>query len=870
MKKLSIALLFLGLFITGCKQPTSPSSKKDSKSKDLVKLEVTSGMEKINILYSYNGVSENQINSVDFYLYENPEDESYVKWERNPKSTYFTFDKLTPGHEYTLKIEVSYDSFSKTFTDEKKISTLPKAAPTIKGSFDTSASETNVQISWKEIGSFTKRIELYRSDSENGEYTKVNTKDYPSNNSYIYDTTMQSKKTYWYKVISYEKDSSEQYVKIGESNAVQVTTGAFVPTTIPAENINCKKGITSLVFEWPEVDGAEKYTVILKDNAIFDKVTLEQKDVTENTYIFRGLQPDTKYNFYLTVTTNGGTSGAQSLESRTAKASFPLKNSYGLNTEYDKCVPKIEADQTKATYSFNVPFEDTTDCTVYFTLRRNTDADSELLCDIGEIENYFFIRENLTPATSYSNYVYNEPTSGYLHMTVTYKDAGGNDTTTDSYIGTNSFYTSNLNPPTNLRITDITKTTATISFDELSEEEKIGKTPKYTIKAYDKDGNLAKGTNGYYIEKEGDSSPITLNNLIKGSEYIFKAETSFEGATSSAPHKETQIIGFTASGIEQKPVVTLKEIQPDDSESALRGIFTYINAEWDALDEAEGVVPENLVYGLEYKIFEHSKYRRVQKSKQDVTYTGTESFSEKFLVNGGNKYTVRVYAYDSTEPGDIVYSDTVKIQLTKIDDSQMFGALTYSQWFAEYADEEDIYEGGIVDFANKKVWVNEKTLEPAEIRSTSKAYNVGYLQLFGKVEQTKFLFPSYDGYKFISFKFNFEKAIENPKDEKVTCVPRILLFDRDCFNFQLSDYGYIEGVYYVIPNEHGTIIEGHTDDEEPYLFEQYKMPYFQGGKTTTHPSEAGLEIDESWVFNNSIYMGVSQTQAGNIGFSYYY
>ena len=59
-------------------------------------------------------------------------------------------------------------------------------------------------------------------------------------------------------------------------------------------------------------------------------------------------------------------------------------------------------------------------------------------------------------------------------------------------------------------------------------------------------------------------------------------------------------------------------------------------------------------------------------------------------------------------------------------------------------------------------------------------------------------------------------------------------------------------------------------DKVPYLFERYKMPYFQNNSTRTNPSQTGLEIDESWVFNNSIYMGVSQTQAGNIGFSYYY
>ena len=56
----------------------------------------------------------------------------------------------------------------------------------------------------------------------------------------------------------------------------------------------------------------------------------------------------------------------------------------------------------------------------------------------------------------------------------------------------------------------------------------------------------------------------------------------------------------------------------------------------------------------------------------------------------------------------------------------------------------------------------------------------------------------------------------------------------------------------------------------PYLFERYRMPYFQNNSTTTHPAEAGLEVDEKYVFNNSVYMGVSQTTAGNIGFSYYY
>lgn len=865
MKKASLVLILAAiLLMTGCPHPTNPEPNKEES--DLITLEVTSaGMEYISISYFFNGTEKTE--GWDFRLYQNENDTNFITWCWEPKTNPYKFENLIPGHEYTLKVEFT-DENNKTYCSTKKVSTKPKAAPEIEGKFVTDPDETYVKISWKELGSFTKKVELYRSDTETGKYDFIKTDGFYID--HIRDKTAEDKKTYWYKVITYEKDSSGEDIKIGESNPIEVVTGASVPKPIPAEDINCKKGITTLIFEWPEVDGATNYITWLRDGNYSYSNTIETKEVTENSVMYKQLQPNKQYYFYIKVQTEGGESKQSYVSFKTSPAGFPVKEYYGSNTEYNRCIPKIEADQTKATYTFKVPFEDSTDCTVYFTLRRNTEEDSELLMDIGTIENYFFIRENLTPATSYSNYVYNDNTSGKLHMTVTYKDENGNETTKDSYIETNSFYTRNLNPPTNLKIEEISKTEATISFDELTEEEKLGKTPQYTIYAYDKEGNLAKDTEGNLIAAHGNTSPLKLTKLIKGTEYIFKAETSFSGASNSAPQESTQVTGNTASGIEQKPVVTLTEVQPGDDEAFYRGVYTYIQADWNALDEAEGVNPENIIYGIEYRIFEHNKYRRPQKNKQDKTYTGTESFSDKFLVNGGNTYTVRVYAYDSEEPGDIVYSDPVKVRLEKIEDHKMHGALTYTDWFEEYANEDAIKEGGIVDFANKKVWFNEKTGETAEIRSSSQGYYVGYLQLFGKVESTKYLFPSYDGYKFVSFKFNLEKAIETPSEEKVTCVPKILLFDRDCFNFQLSDYGYISAVYYVIPNEQGTILQEYNDEAEPYLFERYKMPYFQNGSTSTHPSEAGLEIDESYVFNNSVYMGVSQTTAGNIGFSYYY
>lgn len=878
MKKyLFILLLASVLLITGCPDPTE-TPVNDEDDTELIFLEVTSaGMEFLDVRYEFIGTQK--VETWEFWLYENENDTENKDWKWKPGENPVRFKNLTPDHEYTLKVEATDDYYNK-YQATKKVSTNPKTAPEIKGEFITESNGNSfVKISWKEVGSFTKKVELHRADTENGEYALIKTDDYPSNDDNLQDTTIEDKKTYWYKIITYEKTASEEYTKIGESKPIEVATGASVPKPIPSENIICKKGITTLSFTWPEVTGAEKYITWLRDGNFSFSNTIDSKDVEENSVVYHNLESDKSYCFYIKVQTDGGESTESYSSFKTSMAGFPSK--YSDSSAYYKCEPKVIADQTKATYSFGVPFEDFTDCKITFSLRKDTEADSELIQDIGELENYFFIRENLSPATSYSSSSYSNNTSGYIHMTVTYKDAAGNDIKNDSYIQVNSFYTKNLNPPSNLQITSISKTEATISFDVLTEEEKLGKKPKYSIYAYDKNDNLARDAKGDFISVYGESSPLTIKNLTKGTEYIFKAKTSFDKADGSAPNEHTQVTGHTASGIEQKPVVTLTEVQPGDDESFYRGVYTYIKADWDALDKAEGVKPENIIYGIEYRIFEHNKYSRPynlvpstedpsKKVHQDRTYSGTESFSDKFLVNGGNTYTVRVYAYDSEEPGDIVYSDPVKVQLEKIDDSQMYGALKYSEWFAEYANEEDIKEGGIVDFANEKVWVNEKTFEQAKIRSTSKAYNAGYLQLFGKVEQTKFLFPSYDGYKFVSFKFNFEKAIENPTEEKVTCVPKILLFDRDCFNFQLSDYGYIDAVYYVIPNEQGTIIQEHNNDEEPYLFERYRMPYFQNNSTTTNPSEAGLEVDEKFVFNNSVYMGVSQKTAGNIGFSYYY
>lgn len=855
MKKVFfVSLIVLAfLLMIGCPHPNSPSSKKSDESKFVTISEREVGMEYFEVGFRYSGTQK--VDHWELYLYENPDDTSSTKSDWAPKYNYSKFTGLLPGHEYTLKADVVFSGYDKCSVT-KKISTLPKAAPVITGKFsskkDYKTIDTKVTVSWNEIGSFTKKVELYRSDSETGDYVLVGTDNYPSNNSSISDASIKENKSYWYKVMVYEKPG-EEYVKIGESAAIEVQTGAAVPRALEENDVICRKGITTLSFTWPEVEGVQKYSIILK-KGFYSQVTIEEKDVTENTYVFKGLQPDTEYEFGISVTTAGGTSSNTEIAKKTASAKLSYSDKVAVTPE-----------QTQALYTIPVHFEETTDCTVTFTLRKSSSETSDVIMDLGELDNFKFIRTALSPATYYSTSSSGKE-SGYVHMSVTYKDENGNDKTVTSYLDAGSFCTKNLAPPTNLRIESISKTEVTIGFDEITDEEKLGKIPKYSICAYTNNNQIAKDSSGHSIIESANHSPITLTGLTKGTEYIFKVETTFDGATSLAPREAACITGHTESGIQQKPVVQLSEVKPDSTEPHLQGVYTYIKAVWDSLDATEGVVPENLVYGVEYKIFEHSQYSHplaegsTSENPVNRILTGTGRLNDKFLVNGGNTYTVRVYAYDKNEPDDIVYSEPEKISLEKINDRDMYAALTYTQEFADHVG-NGAQAGDVVDFTEKKVWERE-----GSIRSVQGSYNIGYLQLLGKIPSSKYLFPSIDGLKFVSFKFNLEKAIENSSFDTVTSVPRIIFLDRYAFSMQESDYGYFDGVYFIIPNKPGTILNEVKDD----FYSNLKMPFFFNNQTSKSPNDVGLEVDEDWIFNNSVYIGVSQVTAGNIGFSYYY
>lgn len=840
MKKVTSFLLLVPLLlVVSCGGGPKPPTVEEETAKITVESSnVTQTSICVNVAYS----GDRDISSWDISLYDSVDDALVEKAENiSPENAGHFFMGLQTNHEYTAKVTAHFLDEPYNIIVSKQFKTTEFVAPEIKSEFTSSFKnnysetiENRVKIFWEQLNGSADKVELLRASTKDGDYTVI-TSDSGVLLKYLYDKTVNPETTYFYKVRFYTLVSGE-YKLAAESEILEVKTGKQLPSAIAKADISFIRGITTLKYSWPAVEGATKYNISLGTSS-YSHTDDQKFETEENSYFFKGLSPNQNYYFTISVTTSAGTSLVTEAYQATTGSTTITYN--GVT---------VDPQQTQAVYKVSLPFTDTTDCTVSFVLRKTSDETSDVIMEIPELVNNSFIRTNLQPATWYSDY--NNNYAGYLHMSVTYKDENGQQKTENSYTNVKSFTTDDLVPPKNLKIDAVTKTTATLTFDELTTEEKLGKTPEYSISVYSSDGKYVK-------TGRGNSSPITIEGLKAGSEYTFKARASFDNASSTAEYDTTEIMGNTTSGINEKPVITLSE-EPFDDE-VLKEVWSNIKVEWNALSAAEGLDPEKLVYGIEYKIFEYSKYKRPQTTaKVDETYTGTTSFSEKIeFVNGGNRYTVRVYAFDSDEPDDIVYSDPVKIQLKAISDRSMYAAMTYN---ADFASHVGASEGDIVDFANKKVWEDEHS-----IRSTDSAYNVGYIQLFGEVDETKYLFPKKDGLEYCSFKINLTDALDN-----ATVVPRIILIDRSSFSFQGSTYSYFDNVYYIVPNEQGTIVKEFSRLGESSIYKDFNMPFFYEGSTSTPPKNAGRPIDESYIFNNCVYMGVKQTQAGDIGFSYYY
>jgi fibronectin type 3 domain-containing protein len=163
----------------------------------------------------------------------------------------------------------------------------------------TSVTDNSVNLAWDTV-SGASGYNIYRSDSENGTYTKLNSSAIPGV-SYS-DTSLSSNTKYYYKT-SVINGGVESVL----SNAVSGITLLSAPGNLHVISITD----VSVSFEWNTVSGASGYNIYRSgsENGTYTKVTTSA--ITAVTYTNTGLSPTTNY-FYKVFAVTGGVEGMQS------------------------------------------------------------------------------------------------------------------------------------------------------------------------------------------------------------------------------------------------------------------------------------------------------------------------------------------------------------------------------------------------------------------------------------------------------------------------------------------------------------------------------------------------------------------------------
>ena len=241
-----------------------------------------------------------------------------------------------------------------------------------------------------------------------------------------------------------------------------------------------------------------------------------------------------------------------------------------------------------------------------------------------------------------------------------------------------------------------------------------------------------------------------------------------------------------------------------------------------------------------------------------VPHGYVNTYEAEMPVNAGNRYFVRIVAYAVDEPACKVYSEEQTIQLEEYDDRSLVTALTYPQKTSTHE------AGDVIDFTDPNVW----TLGKAPRSTRNEGYNIGVTQFMGAASNDKYALPT-GQVDYFAFKYSFGEGDDKGID--ASYIPRLIFLDN--YSFQggtdITSFGKFGEIYIVEPDNEGSFVKVFEDpsyDTNMAWFTLYNGQY----TSLTAAASSGIPIEESWLFNNSVYIGVQQIVAGDLGFSYFY
>ena len=792
------------------------------------------------------------LSSYEYFLYkESNTNSEYSSWNNDDnlsikKSIYadkYSEEPLIPNTNYTLKITYTLKNYDKV---ERSVTfkTKPYDFSSYKLEYDDIYDTVYIYTNELKVGD----LKVYRSETADGEYSEIEIEGgaYPFLFCRDESDTLETDKTYYYKFKVFESNSEK--VLYESTTPLSIKVGVIPPESVNMESLKTLQGITRVKFTWDEVDGADEYDIKVTTDSYSAEV-LDTKTVTEAAYEFDAIEcvenftlsSNKEYEIRITAKNAGGTS----LEKY---KSFYL---------YLPKISKVEVipGQKEAQYicSSNIDYIPE-GCSIEYALKEESYSDNPIVSSKEQI----ITRTGLNIDTEYNDYssYYH---SGVVYLDVTYMDKNGDiQSYTSGNMKVGSFRTGNFDAVTNLEVLEEKTTSVKYKFSPLTTEQ-LNKQNVYY----------------YVIAEDGITSPIikkidnpaaeyqVIEGLEAGREYSLKILVSSDSYLYSSDLEDyntfAEIKVITDSGLSKPTNIVLSE------EEGLVPTQPYLNVTWDKIAEDDGT--GNVAYEIEYKVLKKSNFFKfTHEVNGDYVNTYINEYSAQMPVNAGNRYIVRVVAYKVDDTSSKVYSDEKVIQFSKFDDRSLATALLYPSAVGDHA------AGDVIDFADPNVW--DGSTSPKS--SLTKGYNFGLTQFMGEAGTgLNFIKPSGNP-EYFAFKISFDsKDADNAVGIDSSYTPRLIFVDRNAFSLTSLEktYGEFSKIYIVEPNTEGYILETFEDDKldgRTYV----NMPYFMQSGTSysssTSAQSAGIEIDETWIYNNSVYIGVKQELAGNLGFSYFY
>ena len=792
------------------------------------------------------------LSSYEYFLYkESNTNSEYSSWNNDDnlsikKSIYadkYSEEPLIPNTNYTLKITYTskdYEKIERTITFKTK----PYDFSSYKIEYDDDIYDT-VYIYTNELK--VGDLKVYRSETADGEYSEIEIEEVDSSFVYCRDEsdTLETDKTYYYKFKIF--DSSSDKLLYESTTPLSIKVGVIPPNYVNMESLKVLQGITRVKLTWDKVDGATEYDIKVTTDSYSGEV-LDTKTVTEAAYEFDAikcvenftLSNNKEYRIKITAKNAGGTS-------------LEKYESFYLSLPKISKVEVIPG-QKEAQYVCYANIDYIPEgCTVEYALKETYSGDA-----IVSSTEQIFTRTGLNIDTEYNDYssYYH---SGVVYLDVTYMDKNGDiQSYTSGNMKVGSFRTGNFDAVSNLEVLEEKTTSVKYKFSPLTTEQLNGqKVYYYVIAEDDVDSSTIKKIDNPTAEYQ------VIDSLEAGREYSLKILVSSESSLYSSGIKNyntfAEIKVITASGLSKPTNIVLSE------EDGIMPTQPYLNVTWDKIAEDDGT--GNVAYEIEYKVLKNSKFRKfTHEVNGEFVNAYINEYSAKMPVNAGNRYIVRVVAYKVDDTSSKVYSDEKVIQFSKFDDRSLATALLYPSTVGNHN------AGDVIDFADSNVWNSLA----APKSSLAKGYNFGLTQFMGEAGTgLNFILPSGNP-EYFAFKISFDgKDADNAVGIDSSYTPRLIFVDRNAFSLTSLEktYGEFSKIYIVEPNTEGYILETFEDDKldgRTYV----NMPYFKQSGTSysssTSAQSAGLEINETWIYNNSVYIGVKQELAGNLGFSYFY